>query len=122
MKRFWTALAAAALAVSLCLTAALAAGRRAPGPRYSDGSCIGFTDADGDGFCDNRISRCGGFTDADGDGLCDNRISRCGGFTDADGDGLCDNCISRCGGVWSGCGTGLGSRCGGQSRGGCRNH
>ena len=103
MKRFWTALAAAALAVSLCLTAALAAGRRAPGPRYSDGSCIGFTDADGDGFCDNRISRCGG-------------------FTDADGDGLCDNCNSRCGGVWSGCGTGLGSRCGRQSRGGCRNH
>ena len=39
-----------------------------------------FTDANGDGVCDNYVTgQCGaGFTDADGDGICDNRENDCG--------------------------------------------
>ena len=55
-----------------------------------------FTDANGDGVCDNYVTgQCGaGFADTDGDGVCDNcGAEQCGaGFTDADGDGVCDKC------------------------------
>ena len=54
-----------------------------------------FTDADGDGVCDNAPANCPrgqgqgrgvcpNFADADQDGKCDN-------FVDADGDGVCDS-------------------------------
>lgn len=73
----------------------------------------GFTDANGDGICDNyRTEQCGaGFTDADGDGVCD----QCGtvqcqtGYVDQNGDGLCDNRES--------CGTHSYHRGGGHSQG-----
>ena len=116
MKNFCKKLIAAALLI-MALTALAACG---DGDKLT-GTAKLVVDGETDKVYSVNLGD-GGFTDADGDGLCDNRISRCGDFTDADGDGLCDNCNSRCGGVWSGCGTGLGSRCGGQSRGGCRNH
>ena len=60
-----------------------------------------FTDANGDGVCDNYVTgQCGaGFADTDGDGVCDNcGAEQCGaGFTDADGDGICDNRENGCG-------------------------
>ncbi len=55
----------------------------------------GYTDADGDGVCDNyQDGACSGYVDADGDGICDNCAgagANCPGYVDADGDGVCDN-------------------------------
>lgn len=97
MKKLWIGLSAAALAVSLCVTGALAAGHHGRGLRQAT------ADAPVCGVC---------FTDADGDGICDNFGTVCGRyFTDADGDGICDNF-----------GTGLGIRRGCGQHGGCRNH
>ena len=117
MKKLWIGLSAAVLVVSLCVTGALAAGRHS---RWNTGaggvsgcSAVCFTDADGDGVCDNSGTGCGWYyTDADGDGVCDNSGTGCGRYyTDADGDGVCDNF-----------GTGLDIRRGCGQHGGCRNH
>lgn len=48
------------------------------------------------------------FIDADGDGVCDNAVSRCV-YVDADGDGVCDHYGSNQG---RGCGYGHGAQCG----------
>ena len=100
MKKLWITLAAVTLVAALCATGALAAGHHGRNLRY--------TDANGDGICDNYGTGCGSFADADGDGICDYHGAGCGSFADADGDGICDNY-----------GTGLGSHHGG--RGGYRN-
>lgn len=57
MKKLWIGLSAAVLVVSLCVTGALAAGRHS---RWNTGaggvsgcSAVCFTNADGDGVCDN---------------------------------------------------------------------
>ncbi|MDO5416252.1 MAG: hypothetical protein Q4F29_03540 [Lachnospiraceae bacterium] len=48
-------------------------------PKHSQAACECFTDADGDGICDNQHEKsehCTGrqnFTDSDQDGVCDNR-------------------------------------------------
>ena len=62
MKRTLFGVLSAAIVLSLCMSAAFAAG---PG----GGRC--FADADGDGICDNAGSGCT-YSDADGDGICDN--------------------------------------------------
>ena len=88
----------------------------------------GFTDADGDGLCDNRGQSCG-YVDADLDGICDNRSDnrglcrlwideegrpcqglqvRGGNFVDADEDGVCDNFGTGCQGKGQGRGSGKG--------------
>lgn len=91
MKKVWVGILAAAMAVSVGTTSALAAG---------PGAGRHFVDADGDGVCDNFGAGCS-YVDADGDGICDscgayhrnppagNR--RGGNFVDNDGDGICDN-------------------------------
>ena len=94
-----------------------------------------FTDADGDGVCDNTPARgawgqgrgrgmtggqgqgrgvCPNFADADKDGVCDT-------FVDADGDGVCDSAPANCPqGRGQGRGRGMtGGR--GQGRGACPN-
>ena len=76
-----------------------------------------YTDADGDGICDDYASGiCGRYyTDADGDGICDNYASGvCGRYyTDADGDGICDNYASGvCARGGAGRGNGFRRRCG----------
>ena len=67
-----------------------------------------YTDADGDGACDNRVAascvnseNCptANFVDENNDGICDNRgtgkgqnAGQCNGnFVDEDNDGICDN-------------------------------
>ena len=42
-------------------------------------------------FAGNYFTSRGAFTDANGDGICDNRGSNCMRFTDENGDGICDN-------------------------------
>ncbi len=68
------------------VTARLSEPWSAGGPGRGRGP--GFTDADGDGVCDN-------FVDENGDGVCDlagaGGGGRGAGFTDADGDGVCDH-------------------------------
>ena len=60
MKRWITGILAAALLLFLAV------------PAFAVGN--GYTDADGDGICDNRNQQeC--FVDKDGDGICDNRGS-----------------------------------------------
>ena len=104
------------------MTGALAAGRGCGGGHHGaaragwsqtgawtrhSAACGGYTDADGDGVCDNYGTGCGGYVDANGDGVCDNcGAARGWRYVDADGDGVCDNY-----------GTGAGRRSG---CGGCR--
>lgn len=81
-----------------------------------------YTDADGDGVCDNRASascvnseNCptANFVDEDNDGICDNRGTGRGqnagqgngNFVDEDNDGICDNR-----GTGRGCGKGYCSK------------
>lgn len=101
MKKAFAGILFTAIVLSMCATAAFAAG---PGC----GRC--FVDVDGDGICDNAGSRCA-YVDADGDGVCDvcgAAHTRPGGyFVDEDGDGICDNCQS---GQGRGCGYGRGGR------------
>ena len=98
MKKAFAGVLSTAIVLSMCATAAFAAG---PCGRY-------FVDADGDGICDNAGSRCA-YVDADGDGVCDvcgAAHAQSGGgryFVDADGDGVCDNYQS---GQGRGCGRG----------------
>lgn len=100
MKKVFAGVLSTAIVLSMCATAALAAG---PGcGRY-------FADADGDGVCDSAGSRCA-HVDTDGDGICDvcgvSRAQYGGGyFVDEDGDGICDN-------YQSGRGCGRGGQCG----------
>lgn len=103
MKKAFAGVLAIAIVVSMCATAAFAAG---------PGCGRHFVDADGDGVCDNAGSRCA-YADADGDGVCDicgeaHAQPGGGNFVDADGDGVCDNCQS-----------GQGRGCGHSGRGGC---
>lgn len=88
-----------------------------------------FSDADGNGVCDNYVSgrgagsgsgQNGNFSDADGDGICDNFVAgqgqgngsgQNGNFVDADDDGVCDNYASgQCRGDGSGRGPQGGQR------------
>ncbi|MBU1536400.1 VCBS repeat-containing protein [Myxococcota bacterium] len=63
-----------------------------------------WTDADGDGVCDEIDDACPGditgWTDADGDGHCDEADDACpddiNQWTDADGDGVCDEVDDDC--------------------------
>ena len=80
MKKTFLGVLGTAVLLSMCVTTAFAAG---------PGSGRWFTDADGDGICDNAGAMCA-FVDADGDGICDNAGAMCA-FVDADGDGVCDN-------------------------------
>ena len=111
MKKIITAIAAAALVLTVGVTGALAAGpgwgRRAAGggtSRYHAQSVCRYVDADGNGVCDycgaNRAACTGGgqyFIDADGNGICDHcgrMDGSCGTgryYTDANGDGVCDH-------------------------------
>ena len=102
MKKILIGVLSTAIVLSMCATAAFAAG---PGC----GRC--FVDADGDGVCDNAGSRCA-YVDADGDGICDvcgaaHTQSGGGYFVDEDGDGICDNYRSG-----QGRGCGRGGQCG----------
>ena len=120
MKRVLVGIAAAALVLSVSVTGAFAAGW-GHGRNYTDangdGVCDNYTgggryfvDANGDGVCDN-CTGCGRyFVDADGDGVCDNCAGGGRYFVDANGDGVCDNHT-----VGLGCGTGHGGR-GGHCR------
>lgn len=115
MRKVYLGLLAALITLSAGANTAFAAGCR--------GECY-FTDANGDGICDNAVGCV--YSDADGDDICDicgiNHGSCPGGrgaaFADADGDGVCDNYVS---GQGTGCGHGLR---GGHGRGlrsaGCR--
>lgn len=80
MKKILMGTAVAALALTVGVTGAFAAGGR------------NYVDADGDGICDNRGSWCA-FADADGDGVCDYHGTNCryGGA-----DGICDNYGAGC--------------------------
>lgn len=103
MRKALLSLVATAITLSLTATSVFAAG--------PCGHC--FTDADGDGVCDNAVSHCA-YVDADGDGVCDTCGSAhesCGSpaFLDEDGDGVCDNYAS---GRGRGCGYGRGARSG----------
>ena len=64
MKKLFSGVLAAAVVLSLGAAAASAAGL-GRGPY--------FTDADGDGICDNAGSMCA-YVDEDGDGVCDNYV------------------------------------------------
>lgn len=87
MKKVFLGILAAAVILSMCATAAFAAG---PGSgRY-------FTDADGDGVCDN----CGICRRSSMDGTVCGR-----NFTDEDGDGVCDNYVPGQGQSGYGCGS-----------------
>lgn len=101
----------------------------------TDNNCF-YTDANGDGICDNCSSPAGvcgrGYIDANGDGICDNYGTQAGNgaggggnYVDANGDGICDNYGTQAGngtgggyhhGGGNGCGTG--SSHGGGHRGG----
>ena len=120
MKKGMAMVVGVTLAVSLCATAALAAGRH-----HGTGAAAGtlsqgwnYVDVDGDGVCDNLGTECTGQSrycvDADGDGVCDNLGTGCTGkgryCMDADGDGVCDHLGTGCAGShW------------GHGQGGCRN-
>lgn len=103
MRKVYLGLLAALITLSVGANTAFAAGCR---------SGCHFTDADGDGICDNAAVCV--YSDADGDGICD----ICGinhgncpegrgtAFVDADGDGVCDNYVSGQG-QGAGCGHGL---------------
>ena len=62
MKKTFLGVLGTAVLLSMCVTTAFAAG---------PGCGRWFTDADGDGICDNAGAMCA-FVDADGDGVCDN--------------------------------------------------
>ena len=101
MKRIITGIAASALVLSLCVTGALAAGRGCGGGHHG----AAWSQA---GAWTRHSAACGGYTDADGDGICDNcGAARGWRYVDADGDGVCDNCGTGAG-RRSGCG---GCRC-----------
>ena len=108
MKKTILGILSIAIAASVCVGSAFAAG---PGRGYR------FVDAGG--ICGNLGSRCA-YTDEDGDGVCDvcgadHAQAGGGNFTDADGDGVCDYCASG-----RGCGYGRGAQdeCGNGFRGG----
>lgn len=111
-KKIWTGILAAALALFIGSTTALAAQPQYPGCRgryNADGTCVSFVDENGDGICDNYASgACGGGYGCgvgrqgslnQGSSL---RNSRClwhvaadGSWVhcaDADGNGVCDTC------------------------------
>lgn len=95
MKRTAVMIATAALACTVGATGAWAAGpgRAGAQPACTTARCL-FTDADGDGVCDNSADGACRY-DADGDGVCD-----CTGqgryFVDENGDGVCDNRGTGC--------------------------
>jgi rubredoxin len=106
MKRLLAGIIAAAIVVTMGTVSVMASPRQGgqTGRNRNAASCstctngsgncsgygrMNFTDANGDGICDN----CGNgtkFTDANGDGICDSCGSRAN-YADADGDGICDN-------------------------------
>lgn len=90
MKKLLSIVLMIAIVLSVCAVTAFAAGS---GGRR-------FTDADGDGVCDNA-SDCA-YLDANGDRICGNAGS-CA-YVDADGDGVCGNYASgqACGSHGSG--------------------
>lgn len=115
MKKLLTGIFTAAMVLSIGATGAFAA-CMGQGRRYTDANgdgvcdnltyrtqstaCARFVDSNGDGICDS----CGtgyGFVDANGDGICDNQGAHCqngtcgNGYVDANGDGVCDNQGSR---------------------------
>ena len=102
MKKIVIAVIVVALLVAIGTIGAFAAGPSPAARAVSAGRY--YTDADGDGVCDN-YGFCGKYyADADGDGVCDN-YGACGNgqyYVDADGDGVCDNygaCVN-----YGGCG------------------
>ena len=114
MKKLIPTLLCGVMALSVCTAGMFAIGA---------GRGANFTDADGDGICDNIGANCR-FTDADGDGVCDvcgqNTAagSWCGGrgqnFVDADQDGVCDHRETGCLRPMDGTGRKLGFQGGGR--------
>ncbi len=108
MKKAAAGILAAAMALSVGV--ALAAGPGSGRHFANAGGCghAGRACRYADGACGNRAGygACGygaNFTDADGDGICDNRAGYGVNFTDADGDGICDNwATGRAGGCCGG--------------------
>lgn len=105
MKRAFLIIVGIVLAGALGTAVAFALEAPARGAACPNaGQCAGFTDADGDGVCDNLAAGlCTGrgahFIDENGDGVCDNRDADtagqgCGG----NGNGVC--------GMGRGCGNG----------------
>ena len=83
MKKIFAITLAVALILALAAVSVYAAGGK-NGPENSGyaAACYGYTDADGDGVCDNYGTGCGkacGYTDADSDGVCDNYGTGCAG-------------------------------------------
>lgn len=72
------------------LAAALLTGAGA-GTAFAAGHGCHFTDANGDGVCDNYASGTCAFVDENGDGFCDLAHTVCG-FVDENEDGICDHC------------------------------
>ena len=75
MKKLAAGVIALALAAALGGTAVLAAGHGWHGQGQEGcgwcGTSCQYTDADGDGVCDNWTGGGQGYVDADGDGVCD---------------------------------------------------
>ena len=112
MKKILT-VALAVVMLGVGASAALAAGQgcgRGLSGVHHNGLCnqlhanCAYTDANGDGVCDNcgtGLGHCANganFVDANGDGVCDScgtGLGHCANgvnYVDANGDGVCDNC------------------------------
>ena len=103
MKKLLTGILTTAIVLSIGTTSALAAGSgrgqcgtKSASKNYAETACRYYTDADGDGICDN----CGTAVTGNGNGNRNN-------YVDADGDGVCDNAGS---GAKHGCGQGNGAQ------------
>jgi len=122
MKKVVSGILAGALAASMCVATASAAGPWCGHHGAWAGSGCAYVDANWDGICDScgayrqyhHLAGTGcAYVDANWDGVCDvcgvAHAHYGGYFVDADGDGVCDNYGS---GLGRGCGHGHGARCG----------